>query len=120
MIATSGENGDNIVWYTGPTSGTGEDYTLSKTGTPVSATIGLGYYGEMFSSQFGDGSGSSTNTWLMTIYSSSYVWGVYNYGRADYDGPTSSRGVRPSMYLKSDVKIVSGSGMPHDPYVITQ
>ena len=120
MIATSGENGDNVVWYTGPTSGTGDDYTLAKTGTPVSATIGLGYYGEMFSSQFGDGYSSSTSTWLMTIYTSSYIWSVNNYGSANYYYPTNSHGVRASMYLKSDVKIVSGSGMPYDPYVITQ
>ena len=120
MIATSGENGDNVVWYTGPTSGTGNDYTLAKTGTSVSATIGLGYYGEMFSSQFGDGYKSSTYTWLMTIYSSSYVWGVYDFGHANYLRPSFSYGVRPSMYLKPDVKIVSGSGMPHDPYILTQ
>ena len=120
MIATSGENGDNVVWYTGPTSGTGYDYTLAKTGTSVSATIGMGYYGEMFSSQFGDGSSSSTYTWLMTIYSGSYVWYVLGNGFAINDSPTISNGVRPSMYLKSDVKIVSGSGMPHDPYEISQ
>jgi len=123
MIATSGENGDNVVWYTGPTSPTGSsiyDYTMAKTGTPVSATIGLGYYGEMFSSQFGDGYNSSTDTWLMTIYSSSYVWYVNDRGYAGSNNPTGSYGVRASMYLKSDVKIVSGSGMSHDPYILTQ
>ena len=123
MIATSGEDDDNVVWYTGPTSPTVPsryDYTMAKTGTPVSATIGLGYYGEMFSSQFGDGYASSTDTWSMTIYSSSNVWHVRSYGYADFDSLTYSYGVRPSMYLKSNVKIVSGSGMPNDPYTLTQ
>ena len=120
MIATSGENGDNVVWYTGPTSGTGYDYTLAKTGTPVLATIGLGYYGEMFSSQFGDGNNSSTYTWLMTIYSSSNVWLVNYNGYASHSSPTNSFGVCASMYLKSDVKIVSGNGQPTSPYIITQ
>ena len=120
MIATSGENGDNVVWYTGPTSGNGNDYTLSKTGTPVSATIGLGYYGEMFSSQFGDGYGSSTYTWLMTICASLNVWIVNYTGNAGSSLPGNQNGVRASMYLKSDVKIVSGSGMPHDPYILIQ
>ena len=123
MIATSGENGDNVVWYTGPTSPTAPsryDYTMAKTGTPVSATIGLGYYGEMFSNQLGDGYNSSTYIWLMTIYSSNSVWYVYGNGLASNSSPTDSYGVRASMYLKSDVKIVSGLGMPHDPYILTQ
>ena len=122
MIATSGEDGDGVEWYTGPTSPTEPlryDYTLAKTGTPVSATIGLGYYGEMFSSQFGDGYGSSTTTWLMTIYSSSRVWSVHYYGDARYNSLTNSRGVRASMYLKSDVKIVSGNGQFSSPYEIS-
>ena len=50
----------------------------------------------------------------------SNVWYVNDYGDAYGDIPDDTLGVRPSMYLKSDVKIVSGSGMPHDPYVITQ
>ena len=115
MIATSG---DGVVWYTGPTSGTGYDYTLAKTGTPVSATIGMGYYGEMFSSQFGNGMDSSAEHWLMTIFSSSHVWYGRNYGDTYDCSPTASNGVRPSFYLKSGVKIASGSGMPHDPYEI--
>ena len=119
MIATA--NDDNVAWYTGPTSGVGYDYTYSKTGTPVSATIGLGYYGEMFSSQFGDGNSLSAYIWLMTIYSSSYIGVItptnefYN-----YKTPTQSYGVRPSFYLKSNVKIVSGNGQPGSPYEITQ
>jgi len=118
MIATATE--EKVEWYTGPTSGIGRDYTLSKTGTPVSATIGLGYYGEMFSSQFGDGYNSSTTTWLMTKSSSSYVLRVSYGDTASYNSPADSYGVRPSMYLKSDVNIVSGSGMQNDPYILTQ
>jgi len=117
MIATANDN--KVVWYTGPTSGTGFDYSLSKTGTPISATIGLGYYGEMFSSQFGGGYNSSTDTGLMTIYSSSSYWGFNSDNNGGGGSPTTSSNFRPSMYLKSDVKIVSGSGMPNDPYEIT-
>ena len=120
MIATSGENGDGVVWYTGPTSGIGYDYTLSKTGTPVSATIGLGYYGEMFSSQFGDGEGSSINTWLMTIASSNSVKEVASLGFSYTKQIHYSHGVRPSFYLKSNVKITGGNGQPGNPYTLTQ
>ena len=122
MIATSGENGDNVVWHTGPTSGVRETstYTLAKTGTPVSATIGLPYYGEMFSSHFGAGESSSTTTWLVTIYSDYYTWGVSYVGFAEDFSTTGSRGVRPSMYLKSNVKITGGNGQPGNPYTLTQ
>jgi len=123
MIAIGGKNGDGIIWYTGPTNGLSatSSYTLSKMGMPVSATIGLGYYGEMFSSQFGDGYNSSTSIWLMTR------WGTLNdlvvFDNSVVSGASASTYymmVRPSMYLKSNVKIVSGSGMQNDPYVITQ
>ena len=118
MIAT---NADGVKWYIGPDSGgTGCDYTLSKTGTPVEATIGLGRYGEMFSSQFGDGSSQSTHTWLITKRSSDYIWYMYGSNYAIAGNISSNGGVRPSFYLKSDVKIVSGSGTQYDPYEITQ
>lgn len=116
MIATSTEG---VKWYTGAGTST-YDYTQSKTGTPVSTPIGLGYYGEMFSTQFGSGYDSSTNTWLMTKYGGSNVWYVNNYGRARSSSPTTSNGARPSMYLKSDVKITGGKGMENDPYEISQ
>jgi len=126
MIATNDDDG--VVWYNGLIldydSSTGYDYTLAKKGTLVSATIGLPYYGEMFSSQFGDGNSSSSNIWLMTISNQSLnsfcIFEVSNSGFMGNPRQVDGSGVRPSMYLKSDVKIVSGSGMPHDPYEITQ
>ena len=118
MIATSS---DGVRWYAGPDSdGTGYDYTKAIEGTAIEATIGLGRYGELFSTQFGNGYSSSTSTWLMTKRSGSNVWRIYNYGNVSNDSPTFAYGVRPSMYLKSDVKITGGSGMPHDAYTISQ
>lgn len=118
MIATKEEG---VVWYKGPDSGGANyDYTLAKSGIPVSATIGLGRYGEMFSSQFGDGWETSyAMSWLITKSSNILVWrlngngGVYSYS------PDNALGVRPSMYLKSDIKISSGTGMPHNPYQLS-
>ena len=119
MIATATE--EKVEWYIGPTSGVGYDYKKSKTGTSVSATIGLGYYGEMFSSQFGNGSDLTTDFWLMTIYSSSYIWNITkgDYGNNTYS-LTVENGVRPSFYLKSNVKITGGNGQPGNPYTLTQ
>ena len=87
----------------------------------------MGYYGELFSSQFGEGSDSSVSVWLMTKYSNKYIWYVYNTGYSYNDMPNYSYGVRPSFYLKSNVAIGDtngdgkvGTGMPHDPYEIVQ
>ena len=116
MIAT----GNDIMWYTGADSGVEKDYTLSKTGTKVLATIGMGYYGEVFSSQFGNGKSSSVATWLITRSPEGFHWSV----AADDEGIRShseyQRGVRPSMYLKFDVKIKSGNGQPSSPYKLYQ
>jgi len=58
----------------------------------------------------------------MTIFSHSNGWSI-NSNSYVYDdvGPFSSRnrGPRPSFYLKSNVRILSGTGMPHNPYEIT-
>ena len=77
---------------------------------------------EIFSSQFGDGYSNSRDIWLITIASSSsytnYRVGADGYLYTTY--PYYNYGVRPSFYLKPDVKIVSGSGTQYDPYEITQ
>ena len=113
MIAT-----DGIKWYTGPVT---TDYTKSKTGTTVVTPIGLGYYGEMFSSQFGDGYNSSVNIWLITRYSTSSIVGINDNSYSNPFTPTNTRGARPSFYLKANVKIGdSGTGMPHSPFEIIQ
>ena len=55
--------------------------------------------------------------WLtLTPYSSSFVRYVDDYGRAYDISPSNKRGVRPSINLKSSVKIVSGDGTENNPY----
>ena len=54
--------------------------------------------------------------WIITPYSASYVWGVSDYGYADYYNPSDARGVRPSINLKSSVRIVDGDGTIDNPY----
>ena len=128
MIATADDDG--IFWYVGPTSGVGEDYTLSNTGTTVSATIGLGRYGEMYMSQFGESSVDSADMWTITKASSSNstIWRIYASDLSmNTFGVTSESGVRPSFYLKSNIVIGDvdgdgkyGTGLPNDPYEIKQ
>ena len=54
--------------------------------------------------------------WTLTSYSTSYVRNVYNDGRDSYNTPTFAYGVRPSINLKSSVRIVDGNGTMDNPY----
>ena len=54
--------------------------------------------------------------WTLTPYSTSDVRGVYNNGNAYNYSPPYAYGIRPSINLKSDVKIVSGDGTIDNPY----
>ena len=108
---------NGVLWYQGPTSGTGYDYTKSKTGTGINTTVGLPYYGEMFSTK---SNSDDANTWLMTLNNSSSIWHINNTGGAGNSSSTSKNNVRPSMYLQSGVRIVSGSGLPDDAYKLTR
>ena len=55
--------------------------------------------------------------WTLTPYSTSYVRGVNHYGVGSYDSPTYlSHGSRPSINLKSAVKIIDGDGTIDNPY----
>ena len=64
---------------------------------------------------------SSTNQWTLTPRSSnwSYVFGVTSSGDVrNYVGAHSSVGVRPSVYLTSNVKILGGDGTSNSPYTL--
>ena len=54
--------------------------------------------------------------WTLTPYSTFYVRFVLHNGNANYDNPTRASGVRPSINLKSNVKIVDGDGTIDNPY----
>jgi len=63
---------------------------------------------------------SSINWWTMSPYSGSnsgYVWHVYSAGALSYDRAYYSYGVRPVIYLTSDISL-EGSGAASDPYII--
>ena len=54
--------------------------------------------------------------WTLTPNSSSDVRGVYNFGIDINNAPAESYGVRPSINLKSSVRIVDGNGTIENPY----
>ena len=93
--------------------------SCTKTTSTWSGLVGLPRYGEMFASQQGDGSNSSSGIWLITPYSSSYIWYVYYHGYADSNNPSNTYGTRPSINLKSNIVITGGSGTKSNPFTIS-
>ena len=117
---------DNTTWYLG-TVGSGTNYKLAKyqdatssslTTSTTTAQIGLLRLGELMAGKFAK-DGNNTDYWTLTPLDASSVRNVYSYGSVHNISPTSSSGSRPSMNLKSTVKIVSGTGTKSDPFVIS-
>ena len=54
--------------------------------------------------------------WSITPYSASGVWDVSSRGSANGSYPSGAHGVRPSINLKSSVRIVDGDGTIDNPY----
>ena len=81
-------------------------------------------YGEMFASQHGIGYNTKTSTYntktmkLMTRRTASSMWSVSSSGITLDGGPARAGAARPSINLSSGVKILSGTGLPNDPYVV--
>ena len=116
---------DNTTWYLGTVSGT--NYKLAKyqdttSGSLRTATttakVGLLRLGELMAGQF-DKYVNNTDYWTLTPYSTSNVRRVNNYCYGNNGSPTYSYGSRPSMNLKSTVKIVSGTGTKSSPFTIS-
>ena len=86
----------------------------------VTAPVGLLNMYEYQSSNNGGTNGYLNNGlfwWTLTPYSSLSVRHVYRDGGASNDSPSGySYGVRPSINLKSSVRIVDGNGTSDDPY----
>ena len=81
--------------------------------------VGLPRYGEMFVNQQGSSYSLSEYMWLITPYSSSYVWDVRNFGFADINNPSGTSGARPSINLSSTVKITGGLGTKSSPFELS-
>ena len=87
--------------------------------TVVTDAVGLLNVYEYQSSNNGGTDGYLNNGllwWTLTPYSTSNVRGVYDGGYASSDFPTNAYGVRPSINLKSSVRIVDGDGTANNPY----
>ena len=90
-----------------------------KTTSTWTGLVGLPRYGEMFASQQGSGYSSSSSIWLMNPYSTSSVGVVVDYGNASRSSASALYGGRPSINLKSDIKITGGNGTKDNPFEIS-
>ena len=118
---------DNTTWYLG-TIGSGTNYKLAKykdatgsnlTTSTATAKIGLLRVGELMAGQF-DKYGNNTYYWTLTLYSLTRIRYIHSFcSQSSENSPTASYGSRPSMNLKSTVKIVSGTGTKSSPFVLS-
>ncbi len=116
---------DNTAWYLG-TVASGMSYKLAKYkdtnmsgySTTIDAKVGLLRYGELMAGQF-DSYENNTVYWLLTPSNASNVWNISTgSGYVPSISPSDSSGVRPSLNLKSNVRITSGTGTKEDPFII--
>ena len=115
---------ESTTWYLG-TVGSGVSYKIAKyTDTAMSghatsteSKVGLLRLGELMASQF-DNYGNNTNYWTLTPYSTSHMRIVGDDGNAYIISPSNAYGIRPSLNLKSNVVITSGTGTKNSPFQI--
>ena len=117
---------DNTTWYLG-TVGSVANYKLAKyqdatssnlTTSTTTVKIGLLRLGELMAGQF-DKYGNNNAYWTLTPSSTLGLRGVNGNGNGSTSDPGGFVGFCPSMNLKSTVKIVSGTGIKSDPFVIS-
>ena len=115
---SSGTSYKNAICATASNTVTTKD--CEKTTSTWIGKVGLPRYGEMFASQQGSGSSSSSSMWLMNPYDTLYVWLVYDVGDANISSASSTFGGRPSINLKSNIKITGGNGTKDNPFEISE
>ena len=113
-----GLSGDNYKLSVCANTTSGNTKVCDKTSDKGTFNIGLPRYGEMFATQQSGGYTTSANMWLMSRYNLSQLWIVVTDSTGTKEAPSYIYSVRPTLHLKSTVKIISGSGTETDPYVV--
>ena len=86
-------------------------YTSGDTDKTFTGKVGLPRVGEMFASQIGNGYASARYVWTVTPYSNMSMRLIYNESSLNnYQSSISIGSARPSITLKSGIKITSGTG----------
>ena len=115
-IGTSNNNYKETICAIASNTITTKD--CEKTTSTWTGLVGLPRYGEMFASQQESGYSSSSKMWLMNP-SASLVWDVNSIGNGFNYSPNDTYGGRPSINLKSSIKITGGKGTKDNPFEIS-
>ena len=111
-LYTSGQGKDYSALNNNPSAA----YPARTTDGVIDATVGLPSFGEMYT-----GNDLNYSYWLINrwAYSSSDVAGIYNSGSANgYNAGADWRALRPVVRLKSNVKVIDGTGTMTSPYTL--
>lgn len=100
-------------------SGITKTDTCTKTSNVVTAEVGLPRLGEMFASQLANEFGDFNDVYTLTPGTSPNIHRIRYDGRVQSMAPSYNIGSKPSLYLKSNVKIDSGDGTPNKPFIIS-
>ncbi len=93
--------------------------SLTASGTKVNAYVGLNNVGELMSGSSNTSRTPNFTSWLLNYNSyNNNVWFTSSAGTSEYSSISDVRGVRPTITLKSTVRITSGNGTSTSPYVI--
>ena len=116
---------DNTTWYLG-TVANGESYRLGKytsangntlTSNRTKAKVGLLRFGELMAGQF-NRYGNNAYYWLLTPRTSSSLRDVTEAFEQFADDPSSEKGIKPALNLKSNVIITGGDGTINNPFTL--
>ena len=103
------------------TEGLETTLNCEKTSSIWAGYVGLPRYGEMFASQQGVGIFDSEGIWLVTPYSSSNSWMIDSANFLNDESIMDNiRAVRPSITLKSTIKITGGQGTKQNPFSLSE
>ena len=96
----------------------------SDNGAVVTDAVGLlnmyeyqsSYHGTTYSNDYLN---NGLQWWTLTPYSTSSVRYIERFGSDSYNSSSNEYGVRPSINLKYNVKIVDGDGTMNNPYILS-
>jgi hypothetical protein len=125
MKTTYGDLFDSGLYYLGITpinykltvcanTTSGNIKVCDKTTDKGMFNVGLPRYGEIFATQ----QSNPKTMWLISGVSDTAGWLINYIGSGATSTGDGSYGARPTLHLKSTVKILSGSGTESDPYVV--
>lgn len=120
---------DGVYWNIGVIGSTEASVSTQYNKEKASLTSSTIKVGLMYASDYGYAMNSTNdykNNWLftkgfewtMTAYNSSRSVFVYTFGWLDYNSTSSGYAIRPVLYLKSNVYVISGDGSEGNPYKI--